>query len=435
MGNITKDEEEKRPLTKREVWNVIFLLLAWACTAANVTLVIGTSNVVALSIGTSKSMSALPLGFFFLGASFPSLLSPIIFKNGRKPGFLMGVGIGLVGTAFGIASIITESTILLIIACGLFGIAMVIGFSLRFAVIEVVPSHFSSKAVTLVVSGGCIAAFAGPESAAATKDIFGEDYIHLGVFMMTGVFNIANAIFTTLVQFPTSSHDIPNQIACRNDVVSILKTRSFLVPVMVSSFSWAIMTLPMSLFRVAVEDVGYLSRQGLTIIEFHFFGMYAPGFFSGYYISRFGTRKSAMTAVVLFISSLICLLLAPPAENAGSIALWAVGLVLIGVGWNFGFNGATIWLTKTYQNSPSCKSPIQAINDFFMFFFAGAWISSASFIYEAGGGGIEGWRLLNWVVIGLVSTITSILFFDLHKERHSSNTKSIEMPEDNSVQC
>jgi len=411
---------------------------------------VGTSNVVLLSIGGHPGLSALPLGTFFLGASLVSLrVTPWHFQQwGRKVGFLVGVAIGLLGTCLGIVAVLYHSPPLLIVATAAFGAAMGIGFYLRFAAIEVVPSHWADKAVTLVVSGGCIAAFAGPESAQGTRGIFGEEYEYLGVFVMTGIFNIANGVFTAMVRFPaadrktnpsendsqsTTIHDSFDKEERWDRVKSILKSRNFMVPMLISAGSWIIMVLPMSILRVAMADAGFTSRQSLLTIELHFLCMYGPGFFSGQWIARYGPRLVSVAGVSISLISFACLQLAGSANSTSNaegteLLLWILGMALIGIGWNFSFSAGTVGSTRSYTSRKDCKSAIQAANDGVTFLLTGAVICSASYIYQAGGKGLAGWRVVNWVDLGFMVVFSILLGVDLWVERrHSSGaTTSVD---------
>ncbi|CAB9511868.1 Major Facilitator superfamily [Seminavis robusta] len=432
---------DNRPLTKLEIWNLVFCVLAWACTIANVTLVVGTSNVVLLSIGGDPSLSSVPLATFFMGASLVSLLvTPWHFvRLGRKLGFLAGVCLGLLGSGLGCWAVWISSTALLIVATACFGAAMGIGFYLRFAAVEVVPFHWADKAVTLVVSGGCIAAFAGPESAEGTRGKFGDEehLLYLGVFIMTAIFNVANGIFTASVQFPdTSSSPAKKQTSHINNspphwpqrVWAILQSRNFIVPMLISAGSWIIMALPMSVLRVAMHQVGFSSRQSLLTIELHFFGMYAPGFFTGRWIASYGPRVVAVGSVAVFLAALACLQTTNEYnDDSSNIALWIVGMVLIGVGWNCAFSGSTVGSTRAYNSRPDCKSAIQAANDGLTFLLAGAVICSASSIYQAGGEGMEGWRVVNWVVVGFIGVFSLILFLDVVMDRFSLSGAGVQV--------
>lgn len=379
---------------------------------------VGTSAVLNLSLGGGEAIASMPLGTFFLGSSAVSLtITPWIFPRwGRKLGFLTGITFGMLGTALGAISVKISSPCLYIVSTFFFGMATGLGFALRFAAVEVVPSHWAPRAVTLVVSGGVIAAFAGPEAAAATRDIFGDELTYMGVFLMTGVFNICNALCTVLVNFPdqggkNASPTTPS--ISFEDMTKMIERRQFVVPMLVAVVGWASMGMPMSLVRVAMGQLGYTTTESLRVIELHFLGMYAPGFVTGNLIKRFGPKMICYSSVVMFAVAQVISFL--PDTDSDSIMLWSICLVFVGIAWNFAFTASTVWLLQ--KGRPEQKTTLQAANDCFMFLLAGACIFASSYIFKAGGSGLDGWQTLNWVVIGITGFMTCLLAIDAYVER------------------
>jgi len=109
-------------------------------------------------------------------------------------------------------------------------------------------------------------------------------------------------------------------------------------------------------------------------------------------------------------------------EADGSIATWIIGMILVGVAWNFGFNAGTVWLTRLYDESPAFKIPVQAANDALMFALSGAWIFSASYIYEAGGSELDGWKTLNLVVAGLLAFLAIVFGVNAFLDKRNEST-------------
>jgi MFS family permease len=164
----------------------------------------------------------------------------------------------------------------------------------------------------------------------------------------------------------------------------------------------------MSIFRITLRDLGYTDRQSLTVIEFHFFAMYFPGFFSGTFIKKHGVVRACQVAVTLFLVAFAFNMAA--ADRNDALYSWYLGLVCVGFGWNFGFTSATVWVTKAYQAAPHLKAKVQALNECLVFLISGSLIFSTGFLYEdAGGGGIPGWRLLNYMLLGLMSLFMATL--------------------------
>lgn len=423
---------EDRGLTGREIWNLVFALLSWACTITVSTIIVGASPVILLSIGGESNLTSMPLAAFVFGSAFVSLLvTPWLFvKLGRKKGFWVGVLFGLIGTVLGCACIALESVALLTVSMVFFGMAIGVGFFVRFAAIELVPPHWRAKAVALVVSGGVLAAFAGPESAHGMKDaVKDSDLEYMGTFAIAGAYNVANAIFNGLISFPlpapSAAAPTSNEKRSSSDASTreeqiptlrlLLQSRQFIIPMLVASISLAVMALPMSIVRVVMEDVGFSSRQSLVTIEVHFAGMYSPGFITGPLISLYGPKRNATAGILVFVIALALNLTAKGKDSddsSSNMTLWVLGLFFIGVAWNFCFTASTVWITALYQTAPTRQSQVQAANDFLMFLLSGAWILSASYIFEAGGSGLKGWDALNWVSAGLLGFMGVIIGID-----------------------
>jgi len=417
-----QDTPTKSRLSRRQVVNLASLVLAYACVICSTTLVVGTSAVVVLSVGGTSQSSPFALGMFFMGSACISLFTLRIFQH-RTIGFMVGVSLGILGALLGAIAVVVSSSILVILASMPLGAANGIGFYLRFAAVEVVPIQHKSLAVTLVLTGGVIAAFVGPETAQVTRDLFGNDLLYLGTYMMIGVFNLLNACFILVVKFPptlhndidedskeSSSRSINTEESLDEKVTlkSLILTSSFLVPCAMATASWCIMAMPMSIVRVAMAQVGFTSRQSLTTIELHFLGMYGPGFVTGKIINRFGAYMTSLLSILCFLLATIINLLSDTSEN-GSLATWILGLCLVGLGWNLGFSSATVLLTRVYAAHFKFKARVQAINDFVMFLVSGGTTFSTGYIYNAGGGMMDGWRTVNYVVLGMIGVISVII--------------------------
>lgn len=373
-----------------------------------------------------------------IGSAAVSLtITPWLFRvYTRKMSFICGLILGFLGTIICCFSIVTESIVLLVIGNFFFGMATGIGFYWRFTAVELVPPHWAARAVTLVVSGGCLAAFAGPESAQATKDMFGDDLEYMGVFIMTAVFGVLNLLCTLCVQFPDSTNPKTNSIEADASedtnavptLTSILCSSNFLLPVIISGLAWSIMAVPMSVVRVAMHQVGYSARQSLTVIEIHFLGMYSPGFVAATLIKAYGPKKVCAMGGIIFAVSVVCMLLAESNQD-GNMGLWIVGLFVVGAGWNFAFTGATVWTADSYRKSPMHKEKVQAANDCLMFLFSGSWILASSYIFEAGGSQMDGWKTINYVVVGMLAVFFCVtgagLHFDSATKRQAAENANV----------
>lgn len=441
-------QPSKGSLKKKEKWDVFFLVLAFSCVVVNLTMIIGTGAVVIISVGGSNSLSPFALAVFTMGQALVSLtLTHWMFPRwGRKIGLWIGCFISFVGALLGSFGLSVSSPGLVLIAEAFFGAGSGIGLYLRYSAMEVVRQEYASRAVTWVLAGGCLAAFVGPEISLATQGLFGdENWTYIGTFIVAGCFSVLQAMFLSLVGFPTSSGTVSIQskqinrldaervcednalesqesTSTQSDTIhlsSVICQSSFLLPLGAAALTWVIMAMPMSIFRVAMRELGYSDRQSLTVIEFHFLAMYFPGFWSGSFIKRYGPIRACHIAIVSFtIATGINLSVQ---DNNRTICAWFMGLALLGIGWNFGFSGATVWSTESYSQAMHLRPKVQAANEAGMFFLSGGAIFSTGYLYEnAGGGGLEGWRLLNYTMLGFVAIFTALVVV--------ASTKSIDEP-------
>ena len=439
---IKDDESVQNSLSSFEKKNLTLLVLSYAFLMSCLSLIVGTSSVEVESLGKGDidytSIAPVAFALFMFGTAFISIATTYIFRYGRKIGFLIGNMFGITGAILGAISIHTQSMPLLMFSYIPLGASNGIGNYVRFAAVEVVPSEFHALAVTLVLSGGVISAFAGPEAAQGTKFIFASEKF-LNIFVMLAVFNLIMATLVSLVKFPPqhkketdstspaaviSSNDVESEHeANKKDVtfLSLFRSRGFWIPALIATLSWGIMTMPMSISRVAMEDVGYSPRQSLSVIEAHFLGMFSPGFISGKIIKKNGYIVSLIIAVTSFVIGLIFNLVSRSKEE-GTIATWMLGLFFIGAAWNFGFASGTVLLTRVYANSPDLKPKIQACNDFLMFAVSGTMIVSTGYIYKPrgvgyGGGKLFGWRVVNYVALGYVGILSLVVLFGYISKR------------------
>jgi MFS family permease len=439
---VQSDISVPSSLTRRQTLDIIFLVLAFSCVVSAMTLVVGTGAVVVQSVGGDVTVAPFALAAFFLGMSAVSLtVTHWVFKRwGRHIGFWCGICLGLFGVLLSCIGVYYSSTALVLVANIFLGAGTGIGMYLRFAAIEVVPAEYRSRAMTWVLCGGCIASFAGPEAAHATEGKFGDEdnMQYFGVFVVAACFHFAQAVFIYMVDFPSPFAEenarrieaqraerekgergqvqveeprIQSEVRIHSDPKElgvILKHSDFILPVCVAILTWAIMAMPMSIFRVVMKETGFTSRESLTVIEFHFLSMYAPGFFSGAFIKNHGPTKAAAVAIVMFLAATLVNVLATQ-EDDDTVAPWYVGMMLLGIGWNFGFSGASMWVTKSYAGSPHLKAKVQAANECLVFFVSGALMFATGYVYSGGGGGIQGWQTLNYVILGLIGSMVVVV--------------------------
>jgi MFS family permease len=421
-------EEKKVILSNQERWNIFFLVMAWACNVADISLVVGASAAIITSVGGSPSLTPFGTGAFFLGMALASLTcTHWIFELwGRKIGFWVGNVFGIIGSILGCVAIMIQSPTMVILSSVPLGAGAGIGLYLRFAAVEVVPKNFSAKAVSWVLTGGCLAAFGGPEAGEAAAHLFaGDDLDYLGIFMVAGLFYLAQGILLMFVTFPvpeieasagrydfhasfTSMDSTSSSYYIKREVWGLLRRKRFVIPMLITALSWSIIRMPSSVLGVAMKESGYSDRHILTVIECHFVGMYIPGIWSGRVIKRFGSRTTCFVSMILSILAIAITLNCGENTSRLNANMWSFGMAGLGVAWNFSYSASTVWCTSAYNDFPHLKSKMQAANEFGSFLLSGSLLFSAGYLFELGGSGLAGWRIIQYVISGLV-----VIFFIL----------------------
>lgn len=408
----------------------MILVLAFSCVVASLTLVVGNGAVIMKSLGGGTALAPCALATFYLGMSLISFTcTHWMFKEyGRKSGFQFGIVVAMVGVIISVIGICICSPVIVLLGNLFLGAGTGVGMYLRFAAVEVLPSCYANRAVTWTLCGGCLAAFAGPESALLLKGLFGEEehMKYLGVFLLAGFFYIAQGICVNLISFPSTDEESKNRDALSkvgvaqqvnstapplkepnsDDFWSLLRSPNFYIPLFVSILSWTLMAMPMGISRVSMHEFGYTPRQSLSVIELHFLGMYSPGLYSGVFLKKYGPLAGTLVSIIFFgIATTVNLL---SQNNVKTIVTWYLGLIFLGIGWNFGYSSATVWVARAYQRAPHHKGEIQAANEGFTFLICGATIFSTGYVYDYAGGDLPGWQLINAIQLGWIGLLAIV---------------------------
>jgi MFS family permease len=337
--------------------NVIVLALCQAL------MMIGTSTLIAEAalaghlLATNKALATLPLGLQQLGAMSATFPASFLMKRiGRRGGFTVGTLFGIVGTAIATTAVFWGSFELFCLGCGLNGIYNGFGLFYRFAAADGAAPNQRAKAISYVLAGGLIAAFVGPETAKLTKDLFAP-------IEFAGSF-AALTIVAFLALLVVQLIDIPAPTAAERrepgrPLAEIAAQPTFIVAALTSMIGWSSMTFLMTATPLAMVVCGHGFDSAAFVIQWHIIAMYAPSFFTGHLINRVGVMNLILLGAILLAGA--------AAVNLTGLAVahfW-VGLVLLGLGWNFTFVGASTLLTETYR--PSERAKAQAANDFLMF--------------------------------------------------------------------
>lgn len=367
--------------------NVFVLATCQMLFGSSRTLLIATTPIIALGMGY-KALATMPAALVIVGTAMATMPASMFMRvTGRRLGFMIGAGIGAVSGAMVLVAIVNAWFWMLCLAALTYGVFAAFGQYYRFAAADTAPQEFKSKAISLVLTGGVVAAFVGPYLAAS-----GENLLATGAFMGSYVFLIGLMVLIALV---LSFLDIPNltaseRAAAQRSLTRIMVQPVFIAATLAATMGQGVMNLLMTAIPIAMVEADFQFADTAFVISWHSFGMFAPGFVTGSLIKRFGEVRVILTGVAL---QLLCIGVALSGE--GVMEFW-LSMLLLGVGWNFAFTGGTSLLTTSY--TPAERNKTQGAMSFINYgFVAVVSLSSGALLHYFG------WEWVNLSSIPLLA--------------------------------
>jgi MFS family permease len=385
----------------RDHRNVTVLALCQALFMTGQSMMFILAGLVGANLSEEKALATLPISAAIIATTLTTIPASLMMKRiGRKPGFLIGALFGMSGAL--IASYGIQQADFWIFVFGTTTIGMYGGFAqyYRFAAADVAEPNFKGKAISLVISGGIIAAFFGPFLTNYTFDINAIPF--LGSFVTLAILAAMAALILTLIDIPRPN--IAERSSGGRPLITIVRQPELLAAIFVGVIGYSVMSLLMTATPLAMIAHGYMVHDASFVIQWHLIGMFAPAFFTGSLIVRFGVRKVLLSGTILLIGAIIAALVGKTVGHFW-VALFAVGL-----GWNFTFIGASTLLTETYQ--PNERAKVQALNDFTVFgTVALASLTSGTILH------FFDWRTVNLAAIPPITLAAAIIIFMIISNR------------------
>lgn len=336
---------------------VLLLALCQALAMTGANIVITTGSIVGSMLAPDKALSTLPIAVQMTGtmaATIPAAL--LMARIGRRPGFWIGAALGAIGAAIAAVAVFRADFALFCVGTFLLGMYNGVAQQYRFAASEIADEAFRSKAISLVLAGGVVSAVFGPETAKWSSELFAP-YLFAGCYVVIVGLCFAAAVLLCFVHLPKPPPPVLRRQG--RPLAEIASQPTFIAAAIAGMVGYGVMSLVMTATPIAMLDCGHAFTDAAFVIQWHALGMYAPSFVTGHLIARFGLNRILLAGAALL---LLC-----SAINLAGIAtanFWAANLVL-GIGWNFLFIGATSLLTRAYR--PEERGKVQALNDFLIF--------------------------------------------------------------------
>ncbi|HET9976774.1 MAG TPA: MFS transporter [Burkholderiaceae bacterium] len=318
---------------------------------------IAINGLVGLSLAPRPWMATLPVMGYVVGSAMSTaLVARTQRRLGRRRAFQLGLVVAIFAAALCAWAATTENFWLLVAATVVAGYYNANASLYRFAGPELVPATAKERAISFVLAGGILGAFAGPNLANHTKSLlavpFAASYVALIGVALLGLIAIS------LIRFPV--HPTPQAGATSGRPLSeIVRQPVFVVAAIASALGYGVMNLLMAATPIAMAKCGLPFSDAALVLEWHVLGMFVPSFFTGHLIKRVGVLPVMAVGVLL---NLVCI---GVALSGVELQQFLVALFLLGVGWNFLFTGGTTLVTGAYR--PEEKNKAQGAMDFCVF--------------------------------------------------------------------
>lgn len=337
--------------------NLVLLCLAQGLFLTNNITFVAINGLVGLSLAPVGWMATLPVMGYVVGSALSTgVVARSQARWGRRASFQLGLLVALASCGLGVYAVMHHLFWLLVLTTVVAGYYSANAQLYRFAAAELCDPAFREKAVSLVMAGGLLGAVIGPNLATYTRNML--DVPFAGAYAALAVVALVSLVIISFIRFPAT----PVQPSKRDEGRSlreIARQPTFVVAALTGALSYGVMNLLMAATPLAMQVCGLSFENTALVLQWHVIGMFAPGFFTGHLIKRFGTLQIMAVGALL---NFVCILIALSGIELHQF-LWSS--FLLGVGWNFLFTGSTTLSLSTYR--PAEKDKAQAALNFCIF--------------------------------------------------------------------
>jgi MFS family permease len=373
--------------------NAMVLAVAQALAGGNNTVIVSTASIVGAVLAPDKGLATLPITAMVIGMWLGSLpVGALARRFGRRFALQTGSAFGILSGLISYSAVMNGQFWLLLVGTFCGGLYAAAHNSYRFAAADTASDAFRPKVVSWVLAGGVFAAVIGPQLVIFTKDLLAP-HIFAASYLGQSACAFIAALVLIFVKIPPLP---PQRVENARPLVEIVRAPRFIVAVACGMASYTMMNMLMTSAPLAMVGCGHSVTDATLGIQWHVLAMYSPSFFTGSLIARFGVER--ITGIGL---SLIALAAVAGISGITVAHFWSA-LVLLGVGWNFAFIGATTMVTQCYRAEE--RNKVQAFNDFLI--FGGMAVSSFS-----SGQLLEyfGWAAINEVIFPTIFLVGAML--------------------------
>ena len=390
--------------------NLVLLILCQGIFLTNNITFVAINGLVGLSLTNISWMATLPImGYVVGGALSTGIVARTQKKYGRQKSFQLGLLVAVLSSLICGYAAYSKNFWLLTFGTFVAGYYSANGQLYRFAAAELTHVSLRDKAISWVLAGGILGAVAGPNLATMTKDSFDTPF--LGAYLTLTVAGIIGLIVMNFIHFPDEV-EVKKVLPPGRSTLELLKQPVFMVAAVSSALGYGVMNLLMAATPLAMKVCGLPFSDAALVLQWHVIGMFAPGFFTGSLIKKFGTYQIMILGIVL---NFVCILIA---LSGVEVYQFLLSSFILGVGWNFLFTGATSLAMTAYR--PEEKDKAQGIINFFVFatmaitsFSSGALVTTS------------GWDILNFTSLFPVVLMAVALLWLRHKQQQEKKLQAL----------
>ncbi len=402
-------------MDKRSFKNALILSIAQAILGSQMPIYIILGGLVGQSLSTNICFSTLPISLLIIGSMISApILSKIMQDHGRRTGLIIGNIGGLTGSLISLAAIYNQSFSFFMLGSFICGSYMSSQGFYRFAAADTCEQKFKARAISFVLTGGLVAAVFGPSIVKVAISInnpvpFFYPYMAIVLLNLTGP-----ALFMFL-DIPKTKESKDN-LKQFNSIINGTSNRALFqmignpiigTSILCAMITYGLMNLVMTATPMAIVGCGFTAGDAASVVSAHALAMYLPSFFTGRLIEKIGEKKVIIFGMLFLSCSVVIAMIDVSLTN------FYIALILVGLGWNFGFIGSTSLLTKNHSYLE--KEKIQGFNDFCIFGFVALASLSSGYLMNCSSSSTQlGWQLINLSATPLIAlAMVCVLFISI----------------------
>jgi MFS family permease len=371
--------------------NILLLAISQSLYSCCVITVFTNASLVGLMIAPDRAYATLPVTSFVVGSMLAVVPASLLMQRiGRLPVFIGGAVMSALGAALAVYAIYAKSFPLFCVAVLMQGVFQSTSGFYRFAAVEGSPPEMKAKAISWVLTGGVVAAVLGTAIAGGTAHLF-DPHTFLGSYAAVIVLATGAMIVLSFLRLPQLTAE--ETAGPQRSWSELLRQPRLVVAIASAVVAYGLMNFMMTAAPVAMVGCGFTPGDATWVIQWHVLAMFVPSFMTGSLITKFGAEKITAIGFALLTSAGVIGLLGL------SFAQFSISLIVLGLGWNFGFIGGTTMLTSCYR--PSERGKVQGVNDFL--------ISLLMVIASFSSGKVLAWSGWHAVAMVLIPTAIAML--------------------------